>query len=87
MEAIARQHLLTLAELAVPAVKSQPQPARDRFLAEYAALVERDARVTLRELVLLTFLRQRLREGAGEPIATRYRKVEELADDARPCCR
>jgi Zn-dependent protease with chaperone function len=83
VEAIARQHLLTLAELAVPAVKSQPQPARDRFLAEYAALVERDARVTLRELVLLTFLRQRLREGAGEPIATRYRKVEELADDAR----
>ncbi|HEY7240898.1 MAG TPA: M48 family metalloprotease [Burkholderiales bacterium] len=81
--AIARQHVLTLAELALPAVKAQPQPARDRFLAEYAALVERDRRVTLREFVLLTFLRQRLREGAGEPIATRYRAIGELADDAR----
>jgi Zn-dependent protease with chaperone function len=83
VEALARQHVLTLAELAVPAVKSQPQAARDRFLAEYATLVERDARVTLREFVLLTFLRQRLRPGAGEPIATRYRKIEEIGDDAR----
>jgi Zn-dependent protease with chaperone function len=83
VEGIARQHLLTLAELALPAVKAQPQPQRDRFLAEYVALVERDARVTLREFVLLTLLRQRLREGAGEPIATRYRAVEEVADDAR----
>jgi Zn-dependent protease with chaperone function len=82
VEALSRQHLLTLAELALPAVKSQLQPERDRFLAEYAALVERDARVTLREFVLLTFLRQRLRAGAGEPIPARYRKVEELADDA-----
>jgi hypothetical protein len=38
--------------------------------------------VTRREFVLLTFLRQRLRAGAGEPIATRYRKVEEIAEDA-----
>jgi Zn-dependent protease with chaperone function len=83
VEALSRQHLLTLAELALPAVKSQLQPERDRFLAEYAALVEHDARVTLREFVLLTFLRQRLRPGAGEPIPARYRKVEELADDAR----
>ena len=81
--ALAPQHTLTLAELAVPAVKAQPQPARDRFLAEYAALVEGDGRVTRREFVLLTFLRQRLRAGAGHPIATRYRKVEEVADDAR----
>jgi Zn-dependent protease with chaperone function len=83
VEALARQHVLTLAELAVPAVKSQPQAARDRFLAEYAALVECDARVTRREFVLLTFLRQRLRAGAGEPIATRYRRIEEIAEDAR----
>jgi Zn-dependent protease with chaperone function len=82
VEALSRQHLLVLAELALPAVKSQLQPERDRFLAEYAALVERDARVTLVEFVLLTFLRQRLRSGAGEPIPARYRKVEELADDA-----
>ncbi len=79
---LARQHVLTLAELAVPAVKSQPQTARDRFLEKYAKLVEEDRRVTRREFVLLTFLRQRLRAGAGEPIATRYRKLAELTEDA-----
>jgi hypothetical protein len=83
IEGLARQHVLTLAELAVPAVKSQPQAARDRFLAEYATRVEEDRRMTRREFVLLTFLRQRLREGAGEPIATRYRKIEEVEEDAR----
>jgi len=38
--------------------------------------------VTLAEFVLLTFLRQHLREGAGRPIATRYRKLHEVLDDA-----
>ena len=83
VQALARQYVLMLAELALPSVKAQPQPQRDRFLAEFASLVERDARMTLHEFVLLTFLRQRLREGAGEPIATRYRKLGEIADDAR----
>ena len=83
LEGLARQHVLTLTELAVPAVKSQPQAARERFLAEFAALVEADRRVTRREFVLLTFLRQRLRAGAGEPIAARYRKVAEVGEDAR----
>ena len=82
VEGLARQHQLTLAELAVPAIKEQPQPARDRFLAELAAKVEADGRVTLREFVLLVFLRQRLREGAGQPIATRFRELGQLADDA-----
>ena len=79
---LARQHVLTLAELAVPAVKSLPQAARDGFLAEFAALTEADGRLTRREFVLSTFLLQRLRAGAGEPIATRYRKIEEIAGDA-----
>ena len=81
VQGLARQHLLTVAELAVPAIKAQPQKARDAFLAELKARVEADRRVTLKELVLLTFLRQRLREGAGQPIPTRYRKVEEVAQD------
>jgi hypothetical protein len=81
--ALGRQHTLALADLAVPAVRSQPQKARDRFIGEFAALVEADRRVTLREFVLLTFLRQRLREGAGAPIPVRYRKVEELAQDVQ----
>ena len=79
---LARQHQMTLAELAVPAIKEQPQKARDRFLAELAAHVEGDGRVTLQEFVLLVYLRQRLREGAGKPIPTRFRRVEEVADDA-----
>ena len=79
---LARQHQMTLAELAVPAIKEQPQKARDRFLAELAAHVEADGRVTLQEFVLLVYLRQRLREGAGKPIPTRFRRVEEVADDA-----
>jgi uncharacterized tellurite resistance protein B-like protein len=74
--------MLTLADLAVAAIKEQNQKARDAFLADLAAVVEADRRVTLREFVLLTLLRQRLREGAGKPIATRYRRVEEVAGDA-----
>jgi tellurite resistance protein len=33
--------------------------------------------------VLLTFLRQHLREGAGQPIPTRYRKVAEVDQDLK----
>jgi Zn-dependent protease with chaperone function len=82
VDALARQHLLTLAELALPALRSLSQAARDRFVSEFSALVEADGRVTRREFVLSTFLRQRLRAGAGEPIPTRYRKLEEIAEDA-----
>jgi hypothetical protein len=74
--------MLALAELAVPAIKEQRQKARDAFLADLAAVVESDRRVTLREFVLLTLLRQRLREGAGQPIRTRFRRLEEVAPDA-----
>ena len=79
---LVRHHMLTLADLAVPAIKEQPQKARDAFLADLAAVVEADRRVTLREFVLLTLLRQRLREGAGQPIRTRFRNIEQIAADA-----
>ena len=79
---LARHHMLTLADLAVPAIKEQRQKARDAFLADLTATIEADRRVTLREFVLLTLLRQRLREGAGQPIRTQFRKVEEVAADA-----
>jgi hypothetical protein len=78
---LARNHMLTLADLAVPAIKSQRQKERDAFVSDLAAVVEADRRVTLREFVLLTLLRQRLREGAGQPIATRFRTVEEVSAD------
>ena len=79
---MARNHMLTLADLAVPAIKEQRQKARDAFLSDLAAMVEADRRVTLREFVLLTLLRQRLREGAGQPIRTQFRRIEEVAPDA-----
>jgi len=79
---LARNHLLSLAELAVPAIKAQPQRVRDRFLDDLAAIVQADKRVTLREFVLVTLLRQRLRAGAGEPIRSQYRAVAEVAEDA-----
>jgi Zn-dependent protease with chaperone function len=79
---LARNYMLTLADLAVPAIKEQRQNARDAFLADFTAVVEADRRVTLREFVLLTLLRQRLREGAGQPIRSQYRKIEEVAADA-----
>jgi Zn-dependent protease with chaperone function len=82
VEGLARQQQMTLAELAVPAIKDQRQAQRDRFLAQFAAQVEADGRVTLREFILLVFLRQRLREGAGQPIATRFRELTQVADDA-----
>jgi Zn-dependent protease with chaperone function len=79
---LSRNHMLTLADLAVPAIKEQRQAARNAFLADFAAMVEADRRVTLREFVLLTLLRQRLREGAGQPIPTRFRKIDEVEADA-----
>jgi hypothetical protein len=80
--ALARNTMLTLAELAVPAIKEQRQKVRDAFLADFTAVVEADRRVTLREFVLLTLLKQRLREGAGQPIRTEFKKVEEVAAHA-----
>jgi Zn-dependent protease with chaperone function/uncharacterized tellurite resistance protein B-like protein len=77
-----RKDMLALAELAVPALKQEPQKRRDAFIAELTTLVEADRRVTLREFVLLTYLRQRLREGAGQPIRTQFRRIEEVAADA-----
>jgi Zn-dependent protease with chaperone function len=82
VRSLARNYMLILAELAVPAIKGQTQKERDRFLADLAALVETDRRVTLTEFILHTLLRQRLREGAGQPIPTRFRAIEEVADDA-----
>ena len=79
---LARPHMLTLADLAVPAIKEQRQKVRDAFLADLTAVVEADRRVTLREFVLLTLLRQRLREGAGQPIRTQFQKIDEVAPDA-----
>jgi hypothetical protein len=80
---IGRRQMLMLAELAVPAIKSQPQKARDRFIDDLGALLESDRKLTLSEFVLHTLLRQRLREGAGAPVRTVYRELKEVEAEAR----
>jgi len=82
LQDVGRRQFLLLAELALPALKAWPQKRRDAFLATVQALVEADQRTTLGEFVQAALLRQRLREGAGKPIPTKFRRVEDVAQDA-----
>lgn len=82
LEGVGRHQALLLIELALPALKQLSQKRRNDFLAEVTRTVEADRKVTLSEFVQATLLRQHLREGAGKPIPTRFRKVEEVAQDA-----
>jgi Zn-dependent protease with chaperone function len=82
LEGLGRAQQLLLIELALPALKELPQKRRDAFLAEVTRRVEADRKVTLAEFVQATLLRQHLREGAGKPIPTKFRRVEEVAQDA-----
>jgi Zn-dependent protease with chaperone function len=80
---LGRAQALLLIDLALPALKQQPQKRRDAFLAEVQRLVEADRKLTLAEFVQATLLRQHLREGAGKPIRTKFGKLEEVAGDAQ----
>ena len=80
---VGRHQSLLLIELALPALKQFDQKRRDAFLADVDRQVAADRKVTLAEFVQATLLRQHLREGAGKPIPTKYRKVEEVAHDAQ----
>jgi Zn-dependent protease with chaperone function len=82
LQGVGRRQFLLLVELALPTLKRWPQKRRDGFLATVQALVEADQRMTLGEFVQATLLRQRLREGAGKPIPTRFKQVEDVAEDA-----
>ena len=78
-----RGYALPLLSLAMPALKALPQPGRDTLVADVAKVVEADRKVTLAEFVLATILRQQMREGAGNPIPTRYRALSEVDGDLR----
>ena len=80
---VPRNQALLAIDLALPALKEWPQARRDAFLADVERTVAADGKVTLREFVQSTILRQRLREGAGKPIRTQFRTVAEVAADAR----
>jgi Zn-dependent protease with chaperone function/uncharacterized tellurite resistance protein B-like protein len=81
-EGLGRHQALLVIELALPALRQMKQQERDAFLAEVMQRVQADGKVTLSEFVQATLLRQHLREGAGKPIPTKFRKVEQVARDA-----
>ncbi|MDA0225546.1 MAG: M48 family metallopeptidase [Proteobacteria bacterium] len=80
---LGRAYVLPLAELALPVLKEASQKVRDAFVEDLAAVVAADKRVTIAEFVLLTFLRQHLREGAGRPVRSEFSKLVQVAGDAR----
>ena len=82
LEGLGQARQLLLIELALPVLKQMKQQARDAFLAEVRHRIEADRKITLAEFVQATLLKQHLREGAGKPIPTEFRKVEEVAQDA-----
>jgi uncharacterized tellurite resistance protein B-like protein len=81
-EGLGRHQALLVIELALPALRQMKQQERDAFLAEVMQRVQADGKVTLSEFVQATLLRQHLREGAGKPIPTKFRKLEQVARDA-----
>ena len=79
---LGREYGLALTELALPALRGLKQALRDSFLADHRAVIESDRRITLREFVLHTFLRQHLREDAGRPLRSAFNSVAEVKADA-----
>jgi uncharacterized tellurite resistance protein B-like protein len=77
-----RAFVLPLIEMALPALKPLKQKERDALVQDLQAMVESDQRVSLSELVLLTFVRQHLREGAGQAVRSQYDNVGQVAGAA-----
>ena len=71
----ARQPLL---DLAMPALRKLPAPARQRVLKLAHLLIVADGRVSVREFLLFTILKRRLGPDASKAVPVRYRSVSEL---------
>jgi Zn-dependent protease with chaperone function len=65
---------LPLIDLALPALKAAPEPAKKHFLAALEAVVYADRRVSLHEFVVLTLLRSQLAPRA------RPREIRSISD-------
>ena len=75
----ARQPLL---DLAMPALRKLPEPARQRVLKLAHLLIVADGRVSVGEFLLFTILKRRLGPDASKAVPVRYRAVSERAQDA-----
>jgi len=80
---LGRAHALPLVGIALPVLKALKQGERDALVEDVAKVVAADGKVTLGEFALATIVRQRLREGAGGPVPSKYQSVAEVDADAR----
>jgi Zn-dependent protease with chaperone function len=70
---------LAVIDLALPALKAAPQPARQELLAALEAVINADRRVSLHEFVVLALVREQLAP-KGKPSQTK--KISELKTEA-----
>ncbi|HMA90039.1 MAG TPA: hypothetical protein VKP89_15000, partial [Burkholderiales bacterium] len=80
---LGRAHALPLVGIALPVLKGLKQGERDALIEDVAKVVEADGKVTLGEFVLATIVKQRLREGAGGVVPSKFQSVAEVDADAR----
>ncbi len=73
---------LPVLELAIPTLKMLSQPERDVLLAQIAALIEADRKVTLGEFVLLTLCRRHLQKIEKGAPPVKHKMIETAAAQA-----
>ncbi|MBE0627953.1 MAG: M48 family metallopeptidase [Burkholderiales bacterium] len=83
LQGLGRTARLPLIALATPTLKSLASAERAAFMLLLQQLVVADRRVTLEEFVVITMLDAALSEHAGRAVPASYRKLEQLAEDAR----
>ena len=78
---LGREFHLPLIDLALPAVKAAPEPAKHEHLAALEAVVNADRRVSLHEFVVLTLVRDQImaKDKRDKP---QSKKLAELAAEA-----
>lgn len=72
---------LPLLDLAMPALRQLPEPARAAFLATVEKVIAADRRVTLAEFVLQTVLTRRLNARAGRATPIRFAHLAAIRRD------
>lgn len=73
---------LPVVAVALAALRTLDQPARDALVADVRAVIDADQRVTLEEFALLTVVTRQLRASAARPEPPKYRSILEVGPDA-----